>query len=424
MHQSSIRNQISGIIGNFLEHYDTALFGLLAPFLAPLFFPNQNPLNALILTYGILCSGILVRPLGALFFGWIGDFFGRRQALSFSLLGMSFVTIGIGFVPTYQEIGVYAPIFLTIGKILQSFFAAGESIGGAIFVLEHTSQEKQSLFSSLYDSCAVGGMLFASAIVACMSQYTALESTWRILFWGGGITATIGFYLRWNNIMDNKQNHTREKLPLLLILHLNKQAFISIVIASGFSYAIYSLAFSLLNGYIPLVTSFSKTTMMQINTLLLAVDMGLLPVFGLLSNKFGKEKVMMMGAISSSICAIPLFAILQNAPFVLIIFVRLMITIFGVAFSATYHAWAISITKSHRYLVLLLAYSIGSQCIGMPTSSICLWLYKITNWSGAPGIYLMFLGFLAFVTLYSYQRRAIPLQSAAGNYKTIKDLEE
>ena len=96
-----------------------------------------------------------------------------------------------------------------------------------------------------------------------------------------------------------------------------------------------------------------------------------------------------------------------------------MITILGVSFCATYHAWTVSIVEyRYRYPVLLLAYSIGSQCIGMPTSSICLWLYKITNWSGAPGIYLMFLGFLSFSTLYSYQQKPILLQSQVESTKT------
>lgn len=419
MHKLSIRNQISGIIGNLLEHYDTALFGLLAPFLAPIFFPNHNSLNGLILTYGILCSGILIRPFGALFFGWIGYIFGRRQALSLSLLGTSFVTIGIGFLPTYEKVGIYAPLFLALAKMLQSFFAAAEFIGGAIFVLENTSQEKQSLFSSLYDSFAIGGALLASVIVTYMSGYTHLENTWRILFWLGGITAIIGFYLRWNNIGNDKPNYSQKDLSFFSILRFNRKQFISIVITSGFSYAIYSLAFSLLNGYIPLVTSFSKTTMMQLNSILLVFDMLLLPLFGFLSNKIGKEKIMMIGAILSSLCAIPLFVLLKNASFALIVFLRLMITLFGVSFCATYHAWTVSIVEyQYRYPVLLLAYSIGSQCIGMPTSTICLWLYKITNWSGAPGIYLMVFGFLAFAVLYNYQQKPVFLQSEAGTTKT------
>lgn len=403
MHKLSIRNQISGIIGNILEHYDTALFSLLAPFLAPVFFANLHPLTALIFTYGILCSGFLVRPLGALLFGWIGDSFGRRQALSFSLLGMSFTTICIGFIPTYRDIGVYAPILLTVGKMFQSFFAAGESTGGAIFVLENTSKVKQELFSGLYDACAIGGMLIASVIVAYMSRYTDLATSWRILFWGGGVTAVIGFYLRWNNTTDNL---IPEKVPFLSIIKTNKRALLSIIIASGFSYAIYSLAFSLMNGYIPLITSFSKTTMLEINTILVAIDMLLLPGFGYLSNRLGMERVMITGAALSSICAIPLFAMLDHASISIIILVRLIMIILGVSFSATYHAWTLNLTAPrHRYLILSLGYAFGSQCIGTPTSSICLWLYKITNWSGAPGIYLTCLGILACWIIYSSSRK-------------------
>lgn len=403
MHKLSIRNQISGIIGNLLEHYDTALFSLLAPFLAPVFFANSDSLTALIFTYGILCSGFLLRPLGALLFGWIGDSFGRKQALSLSLLGMSFTTICIGFIPTYRDIGVYAPILLTVGKMCQSFFAAGESTGGAIFVLENTSKIKQELFSGLYDACAIGGMLIASAVVAYMSRYTDLATTWRILFWGGGGTAVIGFYLRWNNTTDNL---IPEKLPFLSIVKTNKKALMYIIIASGFSYAIYSLAFSLMNGYIPLITSFSKTTMLEINTILVAIDMLLLPAFGYLSNRLGMERVMITGAVLSSICAIPLFAMLDHAALYIIILVRLIMIILGVSFSATYHAWTLNLTTPrHRYLILSLGYAFGSQCIGMPTSSICLWLYKMTNWSGSPGIYLMCLGILASWTIYSSSRQ-------------------
>lgn len=399
MHKLSIRNQVSGIIGNLLEHYDTALFSLLAPFLAPVFFSNTDPLTALIFTYSILCSGFLLRPIGAILFGWIGDTFGRKQALSLSLLGMSVTTISIGFIPSHRDIGLYAPIFLAIGRMFQSFFAAGESTGGAIFVLENTSKRRQELWSGLYDACAIGGILIASSIVLYMSRYTNLENTWRILFFLGGITAIIGCYLRCNN---TNIPTIRNKLPLLSIIKANKKALTSIIIASGFSYSIYSLAFSLLNGYIPLITSFSKTTMIEINTFLIAIDMILLPLAGYLSSRFGMEKVMITGSILSSICAIPFFSLLNHATLTMIIVVRIVIIILGVSFSATYHAWTINLTAPrHRYLILSLGSAIGSQCIGMPTASICLWLYKITNWSGAPGIYLTFLGILASWAIYS-----------------------
>src|SRR3990167_3553637 len=96
-------------LGNLFEHYDTALFGFLSPFLAPLIFPKQDPLVALILTYALIPIGMVVRPLGSLVFGLIGDIYGRRQALFLSLAGMSLVSDSIAFTPTYLQIGLLTP---------------------------------------------------------------------------------------------------------------------------------------------------------------------------------------------------------------------------------------------------------------------------------------------------------------------------
>src|SRR5579862_8456534 len=114
MSKKSMRARCVGIIGNILEHYDNALFGLLAPFIASLFFEKSDPLTALILTYGMLPLGIVFRPLGSLFFGWLGDRYGRKQALSLSLVMMAAVTVSMGCLPTYATAGIAAPILLAI----------------------------------------------------------------------------------------------------------------------------------------------------------------------------------------------------------------------------------------------------------------------------------------------------------------------
>jgi MHS family proline/betaine transporter-like MFS transporter len=401
--QTTFRSRFSGIIGNLLEHYDSALFGLLAPFIAPLFFEKQDPLTALILTYGMLPLGFLTRPLGSLFFGWIGDSFGRRQALFFSLFGMALVTIGIGCLPVYQDIGIWAPLLLALGRMLQSFCAAGESAGGAIFVLEHTAVSKRGFVSSCYDASSIGGILLASGLVTFMSAQGIIDQGWRILFWFGGITAIFGIFLRWKTTdgaefvnapvtknVSNLQSLKEYKLPLL-----------SIILASGFSHTTYSLAFTLMNGYIPLITSLSKTEVMQVNTILLVVDLFLLPCFGYLASKFGKEKVMLAGALCSALSAIPLFSLLNHASLATVIAVRLVIILFGVAFAAPYYAWAIEeVPARHRYLILSLGSALGSQLIGTPTSAICLWLYKTLGWSGAPALYLLAAGSAAGFVVY------------------------
>ena len=128
----------SACLGNLFEHYDTALFGFLSPFLAPLIFPKQDPLSALILTYAMIPLGMLARPIGSLVFGYIGDVYGRRKALFITLSVMAIVSVGIAFTPTYKQIGAVSPIIFGLSRVLQNFLSAGESMGGAIFLLENT----------------------------------------------------------------------------------------------------------------------------------------------------------------------------------------------------------------------------------------------------------------------------------------------
>lgn len=403
MNLKTLRCRLAGIIGNVMEHYDNALFGLLAPFISPLFFEASDPLTALILTYGMIPLGVLTRPLGSLFFGWVGDSFGRRQALFGSLLGMAVVTVTIGFLPLYRDVGIWAPLGLALARMSQSFFAAGESTGGAIFILEHTEISKRGLVSSFYDASSIGGILIASGLVTFFSMQGYVEEGWRFLFWGGALTAVFGIFLRWKT-QDGQEfvaSAKSRRTPVWQLATQHKAALVSLILASGFSYTTYSLAFTLMNGYVPLVTSITKAEVMQVNTGLLIFDMMLLPLFGYLANRWGKEKVMLSGAFLSAIGAIPLFYFLDHSSLGTVIGVRVAIVTFGVAFAAPYHAWALEqVPSSCRYTILSLGYTLGSQLIGAPTSAICLWLYKTMKWGASPGLYLLTIALIASYVVF------------------------
>lgn len=389
-------SRLAGIIGNILEHYDAALFGLLAPFIAPLFFGDKNPLTSLILTYGLLCLGIVAKPLGALYFGKIGDQFGRRKALFFSLTGMAVMTIMIGCLPTYERVGILSPILLALARLFQSFCAAGETTGGAIFVLEHTQAPKRTLMSSLYDASSIAGILLGSLLVTTFSRLDAIEQGWRYLFWIGGLVGSVGILLR----MQIETPVPSQKRPLLSELFKERKALLRIVCVSGFSYAIYGLVFTLMNGFVPLVTGFSKTEAMELNTLLLICDMFLLPLFGIVAQKVGKEKLMLFGICSSLICIIPLFLCLKGASLSTIFIARSLLVMSGVAFAAPYHAWSLEqVPPEQRYKVLAFGNALGSQIIGLPTAALSLWLYHKTGWILSPALYLVVIALLALFAI-------------------------
>jgi MHS family proline/betaine transporter-like MFS transporter len=400
--QSSKCTIVTSFLGNFLEHYDYALFSLLAPFLAPLFFDQKEPIASLILTYAMLPLGFISRFFGSLFFGWVGDYLGRKTALCSSLTGMSIITMLMGFLPTYAQVGNLAPIGLALARVLQGFFASGETIGGAIFVLEHVEKRKRSWVSSLYDASSVLGMLTASFILfiyQCLSQ----EIHWRYLFWGGALTAVIALVLR---IVGKEELKPKVKIEKAFSVFVqNRRVFIAIALAAGFSSCTYSLAFTLASGYIPLITSITKNQIIAINTYLLCFDMCMLPLFGYLATKIGREKQMMIGAIATAIVAIPCFYCFSVSYIPIVTIGRIVLVITGVIFSATYHSWAQEcVAKSHRYRILSLAHAIGSQTIGVSTACISLWLYKVSGWVAAPAIYVICLALLASWAIFTNMR--------------------
>jgi MFS transporter, MHS family, proline/betaine transporter len=389
---------LSACLGNLFEHYDTALFGFLSPFLAPLFFPDHDPVTALILTFAMIPLGMLARPIGSLAFGYIGDVYGRAKALFLSLIGMSVVSGCIAFCPTFEQAGFFAPLLLGLGRVLQNFLAAGETMGGAIFVLENSQKKHHDILSSLYNSSTIAGILLASAGVSVLYFFDTVAWGWRSLYLIGCLTALFGSYLRRNMTIEDSSVSptvppTFSLKKILGVFWECRTPLLMISVASGFAYANYSIALVLMNGFIPLVTSFTKAQMAALNTSLLILDFCALPLFGWLSGKVSREKVMIYSALGAGLSAIPLFMLLPGASLGVLIFVRICLVLFGVAFFAPFHAWAQQIVpQAHRYIIISFGYALGSQLLGGPTAAVSLWLFQQTGIVSSAAWYWVALG--------------------------------
>lgn len=401
-------------LGNLFEHYDTALFGFLSPFLAPLIFPQHDPITALILTYAIIPLGMLARPLGALVFGYIGDVYGRERALFLTLAGMACISGCIALTPTYLQVGILAPILFCLGRALQNFFAAGETMGGAIFVLENASEKRHDLLSGFYSASALGGHLLASLGVYAISQYAAVDQGWRFLYVCGCITALFGCMIRRRassvSGLPPKFSHSMQKIKNALMS--NRKALLIIILSAGFAHATYSMALVLMNGFIPLISSLTKAEMMKINTYLLILDFCMLPLFGWLASKVSREKLMLSVCLAALLLSMPLVISLKGASIVGIVGVRIVFVIFGVAFFAPFHAWVQQLVPQNcRYAVISLGYAIGSQLLGSPTAAFSLWCFKKTGMVSSIAWYWMILAVASSVSIVMAMRSTNKVQT-------------
>jgi hypothetical protein len=382
-------------LGNFFEHYDTALFGFLSLFLAPLIFPKEEPVTALILTYGMIPLGMIARPFGAYIFGFIGDRYGREQALFLTLSGMGAVSFGMAFSPTYEEAGVIAPLIFCLGRVLQNFLASGETMGGAIFLLEKTPKKEHDLVSALYSASSVGGILLASLGVSLIYHYEIVSLGWRALYLFGSITAFFGSLIR----AQGERVIEKKKAPLRSLWEYKNEIFL-IAIGAGFSYANYSVALLLMNGFIPLISNLKESAMVDLNTKLLCLDFCALPFFGWIASKISREKMMFLASLGVILSAIPLMNRLPLASFFEVCVIRGIFVLFGVAFFAPFHAFAQELVREgDRYRVISFAYAIGCQLFGGIAAPLSLFAFQKTGIVSSVAWYWSGLGLITFLGL-------------------------
>lgn len=395
---------VAAMIGTALEYYDMSLYGLMAPLLVSIFLPGVDKLDALILTFIMTPLSIIVRPLGAIMIGRIGDAYGRKRALLISIGGMAVVTGIIGALPDYQSIGYLAPISFVIFRSLQGFFLAGEYNGAAIFSLEHSNKAQHGYVSGLYSMYTVVGILFATIIATIISYFP--EKYWRLPYFIGFIAGFFGLYIRKfvsespDFIKNQTQDVPRSQLENIVSY---KRALVAISVSSLFG-ALCIMPTVLMNSLLPIATSFSLSTIMLINTITTIISMLLYPVFGKLADKIGIHRSMQYSIIAVLILAYPLILLLETNKLEWIMLMKLGFAILMAWFIAPFNAWIQQLFHTkERYSLISLFYSIGYQLGGF-TAPLSLWVWKVSESFAAIYVILMMFSICALSSLLFLRR--------------------
>lgn len=314
----------AGALGNALEWYDFAAYGFLAAIFAKNFFPESDAFVGLISAFGIFAASFLMRPIGGVVFGHIGDRLGRRQALFVSAFMMTGSTVAIGLLPTYASIGALAPVLLLLLRLLQGLSIGGEYTTSAIFLAESATPRRRGLIASFAGCGASGGTLLGSLVGAvtamAMSADDLVAWGWRIPFLLGILLGGFTLYLRGSAAEDEAageppkgaaQRHGGE-LPLILAFRSDgpdmlRAAALNLTLGAGFY-----LLFVYLTTYMQQVDGLTARLSLQINTISMIVVLVLAPVFAALSDRVGRKPVVCTGLTGLVLFSWPLFRLLDS----------------------------------------------------------------------------------------------------------------
>lgn len=315
---------ISGAIGNALENYDYVLYANFAVTIGKLFFPLNNLYDSLLATFGVFAAGFLMRPIGAIIFGHIGDKYSRKLALSASIMLMSIPTALIGILPSYLEIGIWAPLLLIFIRLLQGLSIGGETSGFMTYLMESMphSNKKGLIGSIAVSSTALGLFLGFVAAFICNFYFSSSEWAWRVPFLLSLPVGMIGIYIRskleespeFKKLKDQKLT---SKFPLRdLFQNYKKRFFVICGLYVSVSVQFYFF-FAFLSTFLVKILNYSQ---LQISIIYLCCTIlfgCLAPLAGWFSDRFGIYKILLLSIISLMIFIFPIFALLLSSNFIL-----------------------------------------------------------------------------------------------------------
>lgn len=247
---------VAATIGTLVEVYDLLIYGYFASILAEQFFPRHDPAAALLSTFAILALGAVVRPAGAILFGHIGDRMGRRTALVGSVLLMCGSTLAFGLLPTYQSVGILAPVLLLVCRVLQGLSASGEITGANVLVLEHAPDDRKGRAVALVNVAGNLGAFTAAAVGFALARLLEPEQLaawgWRMAFIVASVIGLVGLYLR-TRVMESPafvalgDAPKRDRAPLVRTLQSAKRRLLVVTVWT----AAASIGGFMLVGFLP-----------------------------------------------------------------------------------------------------------------------------------------------------------------------------
>ncbi len=404
---------VSSMIGNALEWYDFVLYVQFSTIIGKLFFPSDDPFTSLLATFGIFAVGFVMRPVGGILFGILGDKFGRKSALVFSILMMAIPTALIGFLPTYQQIGVAAPILLTLIRLLQGLALGGGFSGCMTFIVEHAPDEKRGIIGSSTMFSLGAGVLLGIIVSLGFSTYLPEEEFmswgWRLPFIISLAIGMVAFYIR-NHVNESpiylkaKEHGNISKAPITEVFKNHwKDLLTAIAIYITVTVPFYTFT-AFFSTYLQHHADMKLHETLVINGIAMLFFMAAIPVSAYISDKYGRKPVLMTTAIVIALVTYPVFCLLLEGGCFYPLIGQI---IFGIALGAYMGPVAATLVElfptNIRFTGLSLSYNFSAALLGGTAPIIYLKLISVTGSVMSPVFYIIFFVIITVIALSFYR---------------------
>ena len=385
---SRTRAVSSSVIGSVIEWYDYTIYGTAAALVfASQFFPNFSPAAGTVTAFGTFAAGFLARPLGGLVGGHYGDKLGRKATLVLTLTIMGLATTLIGLLPTYQQVGLWAPILLVVLRLVQGFAVGGEWGGAVLMAVEYAPDGRRGLYGSLPQTGVPAGLVLGTGAFAVMSllpddQFASWG--WRVPFMISIVLAGVGMFIRFKlaetpSFSEVQHGHETQKSPLVRVVKAHpKELAISFFarFAEAGNYYIYTV---FIIAFLTEYAGVDDDAILLAVVIAAAADVLAIPLWGALSDRVGRRPVMIWGSVFLAASAYPLFRLAEGGDAVVITVALTVVLVLGHAavYGPLASFYAELFRPSLRYSGVSIGYQAGSVTLGgftpLLATSLILW---------------------------------------------------
>jgi MHS family proline/betaine transporter-like MFS transporter len=399
----------AGAIGNVLEWFDFAIYGYFAITIGRTFFPQQDAVAQLLSTFGVFAIGCLMRPVGSLISGSIGDRYGRRAALSISMAAMAFSTFLVGILPGYQTLGLVAPILLTALRVVQGLAIGGECPTAFIFMIEHAGAHRRGLAGAMSTGGGTAGILAGSAagalLTAVLPPDVMQDWGWRLPFLLGLPVGVLGIWLR-RRVPEPPRAGGLIAAPVRAVLGHHVGLLFRLAGIAALGAVTFYIVFLYLVSWLQFVDGIAPVTALAFNTGAMAVA---LPVYlgaGWLSDRIGRRRLLLATMAAAFVGALPLFWLLHHSDPLLVLtgqlgFVVIIGTVFGIE-----PAFMVEATPPPiRCTAVALAFNLPAGILGGLSPLAAAWLIDRTGNDLGPAFLIMAAAAISLVATASFRDR-------------------